>query len=505
MRSKKISIYFAALILAAGMMMSVFSCSEKGLDSDRGDGIRVPICLKLESGAMASSLDHFIITVTAADLERPIVGRLEIINGMIIGEVVVPPGRDRLFVVEGVDEAGNVIYRGQTRADVAEDIPITIEINIYPQVPMIRLSPLQQVILQRDRFTVDVKAHNIPYLNGLSFEVIYDASKMYFSSAEVDSGLMEQVNFSYYYGDTSVYVTIYDLSSLPIVDDSGYVKLATIGFSSYYADQIIDSTYLNIRPTWISGTTGDGESYIIDPDGDTIWTESVYGEGSELILESLSLYGVAFWTFNETSGDTVFDYSGNNLHGMAYNSSIVDGFARDFDGESSYIEVQDNDLLDITDQLTVVVDLYMYEPHGGVLISKRIPEGEINYQIEYRHRVNSDFDDLYFAFGPYGGSIANRALVNLDDGYWHQIIISINFESNPVELVWVIDGQEIAGQWLTGAEINTRPKANSEDLQIGRQLSSYNGLYFYGWIDNMSIYNIALTTEQIRRHLTPQK
>ncbi len=205
---------------------------------------------------------------------------------------------------------------------------------------------------------------------------------------------------------------------------------------------------------------------------------------------------VAYWPLDEQTGITISDSSGNGLDGTAYGASIVygkKGKARSFDGINDYIEVADNDLLDVNDSITIMlwvkIDTIAVE---GFLISKRVYDGEQNYSIKYA--CHAALDTIAFSFGPNPGSIFG-ATGSFNDNQWHHFAISFTF-GNPTSAKWVKDGSVSAGFWHqgTGSEI---PNTNSANLLIGRQLSGSPG-YAKGTLDQIRIFHRALTATDIQ-------
>lgn len=157
---------------------------------------------------------------------------------------------------------------------------------------------------------------------------------------------------------------------------------------------------------------------------------------------------IAFWPMDEESGSVITDASGNNLHGTATGATIIDGKvnkARALFG-NEYIEVPDNDLLDLDDEITIMmwVKLNTFDAEG-ILISKRLYDDidcKINYDIKYGFGGGHNF--ITFQFGT-GCTTGNNYLLQdvalLNDGDWHHIAISMQF-GNPPSALWMIDGQE---------------------------------------------------------------
>ena len=76
-----------------------------------------------------------------------------------------------------------------------------------------------------------------------------------------------------------------------------------------------------------------------------------YGEIQD-IIEQTALMATGSWRFNEGSGSTVADSSGNSNGGTLYNGTSwtagVHGYAAEFDGINDYINIADSPSLDIS-------------------------------------------------------------------------------------------------------------------------------------------------------------
>lgn len=275
---------------------------------------------------------------------------------------------------------------------------------------------------------------------------------------------------------------------------------------------VLSATNIPINATFIDSGNGAG-SFNFSPDYTQLGVYNVTFKAtdpssvvdSEVVQITVNLDQeglVAFWALDEGIGNTVGDASGNNLNGTAYGATIVSGMvgnAREFDGVNDYIEVPDNNLLDINDSITIMMWV-MLDPSDaeGFLISKRLQNDiacEINYSIKYGFTPGHNY--LSFQFGTGCATGSNYALTDvpgLSEGNWHHLAISFRF-GDPTSARWVIDGQVRPGTWTHwdgspggGTEI---PPTNSYNLEVGRQLSTSPG-YMKGALDQIRIYNRAL-------------
>jgi hypothetical protein len=229
-----------------------------------------------------------------------------------------------------------------------------------------------------------------------------------------------------------------------------------------------------------------------------------------IILIPVSLFAqnpVAYWPLDESSGDAIIDLSGNELHGLASGASIaagLQGMSRTFNGTNAYLEVPDNNLLDITEAITIMLWVRFEPPaHEGFLISKRV-EDDINCSINYgiKSFVDTDSSYLSFQYGTGCDTGCNYLIENipdLDDGGWHHIALAFRY-GEPAGAVWMVDGDVIPGTWIywdgTPGGGTEMPPVNDHPLEMGRQLSSSPG-YFHGSLDQVRLYDQVLSEIQI--------
>lgn len=250
-------------------------------------------------------------------------------------------------------------------------------------------------------------------------------------------------------------------------------------------------------------------------------------------------YTVALYHFNEGSGNTLTDYSGNDNHGTIYgatwstdtpindgliayypfngnandesgngNNGIVYGAtlttdkfgnensAFNFDGIDDYIEVSDNSTLDLTN-------------FSIVLWTKIEPSDSIFHSNKHIIWINK---------GGWGldspGMNANYSISVVDSNY------QVGFEDNNGEDNVIWDNSDILPNWwfniaitfdgnilksyIDGIEIdslitNTLPETNNLPLRIGLNATPgyFQDEFFKGIIDDIRIYNRALTDDEI--------
>ena len=208
---------------------------------------------------------------------------------------------------------------------------------------------------------------------------------------------------------------------------------------------------------------------------------------------------VGLWHFDGGSGITASDSSGNFNDGdlmgdTSWTNSGKFGNALSFNGINGYVSVDDADILDITDELTIeawivanVNNTYKSIVVKGDAFSEKI----INYGLHIQAEVNPG-TLRFFVF--YGGSykfVNSTSQVPTDDK-WHHVAVTVNTTTDIVK--FYIDGLPAGIPTFTASL-----PISTSTLEIGRHrhFSSSASQYFDGKIDEVRIWNRALDEGEI--------
>jgi len=205
---------------------------------------------------------------------------------------------------------------------------------------------------------------------------------------------------------------------------------------------------------------------------------------------------VGMWHFDEGSGDVASDSSGNGNDGTLMEApEWVDGKvgkALAFNG-SNYVEVPDADSLKMTDAVTVAL---------WFKTTKAMPVFDDRQAVVGKHY-------LEYEVGIYPGGTIHTYTSNSAGGYDEGI--SCTFAEELPEDDWILDewyhlawtlngNHEIV--YVNGVNVGEFDKPNAgtqpetHTLDIGRRQGG--GLEFQGAIDEVAIYNVALSENDIQ-------
>ncbi|KJY82052.1 hypothetical protein TW81_15305 [Vibrio galatheae] len=248
------------------------------------------------------------------------------------------------------------------------------------------------------------------------------------------------------------------------------------------------------QPNWGTVYVKDGSSVV----GTCLYrTEPENACNSADLPEPVALYHLEeSWT---GANGEVKDSSGNGLHGRAYNGASTEpassnsalpaidmmgtcGYGSFVNSQDQYVEITDNSLLDMDGSFTVSAWIY----------PKSLPDSDlfsiVSKDSNFEFHLNSDGKIFWWWLDEDGDehSITSNKSVSLDQ--WSFITIRYDEDKERAELY--IDAKK------RGNRKSEQPEINSKPLQIGHE--GYPGRAFDGFIDEVQIFDIALSKQQIQ-------
>lgn len=188
---------------------------------------------------------------------------------------------------------------------------------------------------------------------------------------------------------------------------------------------------------------------------------------------------IAAYEFNGNTNDT----SGNNLHAIAIGPTLVsDRFgnenrAYNFDG-NDYMDINDNNLLDFTDGLSILLWANQYVA-GGRLVDKTTSSINDGYNFD-------TFADNNHTMRLTGGKKNTVATTSYSLNEDHHL--AVTFEGG-------ISNFYLDGVWDGSGNHLSLLSTNNLSLRLG--MAHPGGYFFKGVMDDVYIYNRALTSSEI--------
>jgi hypothetical protein len=194
---------------------------------------------------------------------------------------------------------------------------------------------------------------------------------------------------------------------------------------------------------------------------------------------------VAYWSFDEGSGDAAEDGSGNGNDGTIFGAEWVDGkFGKALEFDANYVLVPNDESYNFTQDQSFSIILWInYEATGdwqGVLQKFN---GGYPFKVEV-NPSNSLYCAIWDQVNNPGAHVGNVS------GDWHHF--AFVRDRSEKKIYSYLDGQlkETKDDTINGAT------ENAADLYIGARKPG-NTILFYGILDEIAIYNRALTETEI--------
>jgi hypothetical protein len=198
---------------------------------------------------------------------------------------------------------------------------------------------------------------------------------------------------------------------------------------------------------------------------------------------------VAYWTFDEGSGNAVYDTSGNDNNGTIYGATWgvgKYGTALQFNGQDNYVEVPSSDSLEIDDNVTIAAWINWIDTGDtwlGILAN-----GQQNGPWEnYGLFINRSSRFLYFTLSLDGGHVTQQTPNDITvPNEWVHVCASWDGSTARIYVNGKMELETVQSGTLVPPGL---------PLRIGHRNGSPH--YFNGTIDEVRIYNHALEEAEI--------
>ena len=195
---------------------------------------------------------------------------------------------------------------------------------------------------------------------------------------------------------------------------------------------------------------------------------------------------VGMWLLDENSGDVAKDSSGKSNNGQLFgNPNRVAGkFGKclEFDGDGDYVDVVNSQSLLMSQLQKMTVSVWYKTTQAGYM--QLVGRGYTVWELQFH---SASRPNLYVNVIEHSG--INGSLPR--DGNWHHVVALFDDDANTIS--YYIDG--VFSTTLTG--ITQSIPVSSNGLHIGRRFGAGSVEYFNGLIDDVGVFSVVLTEDDI--------
>jgi prepilin-type N-terminal cleavage/methylation domain-containing protein len=252
----------------------------------------------------------------------------------------------------------------------------------------------------------------------------------------------------------------------------------------YYYSFVVGGSYA------VYGQLEDPKHQASKNDGDNYPHLFSAGNNKRLIDQAQGLVG--YWPFDEGSGTIAKDYSGNGNNGTLVNGPTWTtgkvGGALSFDGVDDWLSVSDSDSLDLTNK--GAISFWLYVPSWGSnyasIIMKGIPSSGWCSNAHNPFHIFNHYTANYIPFSMCSATAINYVVISPrpSTGIWHFY-------------VYTFDGSYLKA-YLDGVMVSSVTQTISMKVDTNPVRIGGGNVYFNGTIDEVRLYNRALSDTEIK-------
>jgi hypothetical protein len=206
---------------------------------------------------------------------------------------------------------------------------------------------------------------------------------------------------------------------------------------------------------------------------------------------------VGWWRFNDGSGTVASDSSGFGNKGAIYGATWVAGLyggdALSFNGVSDYVSIPDSPSLEFgTGSFSVAAWLNPQVKTNGASWENNAYLDMGSYSVFLSVLRNDNGFRVYLSDGTH--NVDHSTFTTLTAGTWIYVVVVVSRATNTAYLYL---NSALIDSWSISAITGSLGSAASNSNVIGSSLAT-NGEYFTGTVDNVQIYNRALSATEIQ-------
>jgi hypothetical protein len=222
---------------------------------------------------------------------------------------------------------------------------------------------------------------------------------------------------------------------------------------------------------------------------------------------------VSRYTFDESSGVLVSDSvgfdDGTAIGGMTREASKVGSFSGGFDGIDDYVDVGNSNLLSFTENgsdlpfsISSWVKLANNTSQGAIISRWNAAVVDARQWILYPNSKAGGSIELLFVDEAGAAESMSKWTVGgvLSVNTWHHLTVTYNGNASSSGINFYVDGvlQAVGGTTDVPGYVTMTP--NSQDVYIGKWRNvGPTDVFFAGQLDDLRVYNRALTPTEVQK------
>jgi prepilin-type N-terminal cleavage/methylation domain-containing protein len=259
-------------------------------------------------------------------------------------------------------------------------------------------------------------------------------------------------------------------------------------------------TYAAKGVSWEITSQLESTKYIPNEATDGGLDPAMYEVGNDFAVSPFAHGMVGYWTFDEGAGTTANDSSGYGNTGTLQNAptwtSGPTGDALTFNGTNQYVLVPEVPLFEISTSWTVSAWFQLTSlPASGnfySIVSRDDSNGDSNYNLIVDNGHFGAGSGVVVNFNPTsGGNQYAKYVTALSTGVWYHL--SGIYDSSAQTLTLYLNGSNVTRASVAGFSPDT---GSGPGLGIATEDGSFPAQYFPGTIDDVRIYNRALSDSE---------
>lgn len=198
--------------------------------------------------------------------------------------------------------------------------------------------------------------------------------------------------------------------------------------------------------------------------------------------------------------NSLLDLSDNNHNVINHQTSFTDGCDNEglnLEGDNNFLEISHSNALEIPDQVSISF-WYQHALQDGSGFYSLVEQSANEFGGHSRYGAWLFNQNIVWAcvepdICPNGSTLCQRCITSnttLEVGEWYHIVSTYDGGSQKLYINGQLDSEEIYAD-ATGISVRPYP------LTIGTDMYDPNPIYLKGKMDEILLYNIALTSEQV--------